>query len=178
MKIILLDKIQKLGEIGDIVEVNSGYARNFLIPTNQAVLPTKENLAKVEEQKQELLKLEEELRDKALAQKEQFNDYILSFGVNIQEEDKLFGSITLQNIMDKLKADGFDLQKKQVNLPSGPIKTLKDDYIVTISLHSDVSVTIPIKLKIITEMPKNITPNLTEELDDKEVSDQSSETNS
>ena len=59
--------------------------------------------------------------------------------------------------MDKLKADGFDLQKKQVNLPSGPIKTLKDDYIVTISLHSDVSVTIPIKLKIITEMPKNIT---------------------
>ena len=80
--------------------------------------------------------------------------------------------------MDKLKADGFDLQKKQVNLPSGPIKTLKDDYIVTISLHSDVSVTIPIKLKIITEMSKNITPNLTEELDDKEVSDQSSETNS
>ena len=76
--------------------MKSGYARNFLIPTNQAVLPTKANLAKVEEQKQELLKLEEELRDKALAQKEQFNDYILSFGVNIQEEDKLFGSITLQ----------------------------------------------------------------------------------
>ena len=178
MDIILLERIKNLGQMGDRVSVKSGYARNFLIPTNQAVLPTKANLAKVEEQKQELLKLEEELRDKALAQKEQFNDYILSFGVNIQEEDKLFGSITLQNIMDKLKADGFDLQKKQVNLPSGPIKTLKDDYIVTISLHSDVSVTIPIKLKIITEMPKNITPNLTEELDDKEVSDQSSETNS
>ena len=178
MNILLLKKIKNLGEVGAEVSVKSGYARNFLIPTNQAVLPTKANLAKVEEQKQELLKLEEELRDKALAKKEQFNDYILSFGVNIQEEDKLFGSITLQNIMDKLKADGFDLQKKQVNLPSGPIKTLKDDYIVTISLHSDVSVTIPIKLKIITEMPKNITPNLTEELDDKEVSDQSSETNS
>ena len=178
VKLVSFNTIKNLGEIGSKVSVKSGYARNFLIPTNQAVLPTKANLAKVEEQKQELLKLEEELRDKALAQKEQFNDYILSFGVNIQEEDKLFGSITLQNIMDKLKADGFDLQKKQVNLPSGPIKTLKDDYIVTISLHSDVSVTIPIKLKIITEMPKNITPNLTEELDDKEVSDQSSETNS
>jgi len=178
MDILLLKTIKNLGEIGSKVSVKSGYARNYLIPTNQAVLPTKANLAKVEEQKQELLKLEEELRDKALAQKEQFNDYILSFDVNIQEEDKIFGSITLQNIMDKLKADGFDLQKKQVNLPSGPIKTLKDDYIVTISLHSDVSIIIPIKLIINTEMPKNITPDLTEELDDKKVADQSSETNS
>ena len=80
--------------------------------------------------------------------------------------------------MDKLKADGFDLQKKQVNLPSGPIKTLKDDYIVTVSLHSDVSVTIPIKLIKNTEMPKNIAPDLTEELDDKQVSDQASEAES
>ena len=165
MDILLLKTIKNLGEIGSKVSVKSGYARNFLIPTNQAVLPTKANLAKVEEQKQELLKLEEELKDKAVAQKEQFNDYILSFDVNIQEEDKLFGSITLQNIMDKLKADGFDLQKKQ-------------DYIVTISLHSDVSVTIPIKLIKNTEMPKNIAPDLTEELDDKKVSDQASETES
>ena len=146
MDVLLLKNIKNLGEIGSKVSVKSGYARNFLIPTSQAVLPTKLNLEKVEKQKKELIKLEEEMKAKALIQKEQFNEYKLIFEVNIQEEDKLFGSITLQNIMDKLKSDGFDLPKKQVNLPSGPIKTFKDDYIVTIGLHSDVSVTIPVQL--------------------------------
>lgn len=155
MDVLLLKTIKNLGEIGARVSVKSGYARNFLIPTNQAVLPTDTNLAKVEAQRQELLKQEAELKSKAMAQKEQFNDYVIVFEVNIQEDDKIFGSITLQNIMDKLKNDGFDLQKKQVNLPSGPIKTIKDDYIITISLHSDVSITIPIKLNINKVVPNN-----------------------
>jgi len=94
MDVLLLKNIKKLGEIGSKVSVKSGYARNFLLPTNQAVLPTKENLAKVEEQKQELLKIEEEMRSKALLEQEKFNNYELSFEVNIQEEDKLFGSVT------------------------------------------------------------------------------------
>tara|TARA_A100001011_G_scaffold108852_1_gene115439 strand:- start:329 stop:844 length:516 start_codon:yes stop_codon:yes gene_type:complete len=148
MDVLLLKTIKNLGEIGTRVSVKSGYARNFLIPTNQAVLPTEANIAKVEAEKQELLKQEAELKSMAMTQKEQFNDYVLMFDVNIQEDDIIFGSITLQNIMDKLKNDGFDLQKRQVNLPSGPIKTVKDDYIITISLHSDVSVTIPIKLNV------------------------------
>ena len=178
MDVLLLKNIKNLGEIGSKVSVKSGYARNFLIPTNQAVLPTKKNLAKVEEQKQELLKLEEEMKVKALTQKEEFNKYELVFEVNIQEEDKLFGSITLQNIMDKLKSDGFDLPKKQVNLPSGPIKTFKDDYIVTINLHSDVSATIPIKLIKNMEAPKDINLDLTKELDDENESDEISKTQS
>ena len=103
MNIILLERVEKLGQMGELVTVKSGYARNFLIPTKQAVLPTKENLAKVEEQKQELLKLEEEMKSQALADKDRFNDYKITFEVNIQEEDKLYGSITLQNIMDRLK---------------------------------------------------------------------------
>ena len=81
---------------------------------------------------------------------------MLKFEVNIQEDDKIFGSVTLQNIMDKLKTDGYDLQKKQVNLPSGPIKIVRDDYIITVSLHSDVSVTIPIKLDVIKEAPESV----------------------
>lgn len=165
MDVLLLKNIKKLGEIGSKVSVKSGYARNFLLPTNQAVLPTKENLAKVEEQKQELLKIEEEMRAKALLEQEKFNNYELSFEVNIQEEDKLFGSVTLQNVVDKLKEDGFDLPKKQVNLPSGPIKIFKDDYIATISLHTDVSVTVPIKLIKITKSPEEISESTEEELD-------------
>ena len=156
MDILLLKNIKNLGEIGSRVSVKSGYARNFLIPTNQAVLPTEANLAKVEAQKQELLKQEAELKSKALVEKERYIDYVLKFEVNIQEDDKIFGSVTLQNIMDKLKTDGYDLQKKQVNLPSGPIKTVRDDYIITVSLHSDVSVTIPIKLDVIKEAPESI----------------------
>ena len=165
MDVLLLKNIKKLGEIGSKVSVKSGYARNFLLPTNQAVLPTKENLAKVEEQKQELLKIEEEMRAKALLDQEKFNNYELSFEVNIQEEDKLFGSVTLQNVVDKLKEDGFDLPKKQVNLPSGPIKIFKDDYIATISLHTDVLVTVPIKLIKITKSPEEISESTAEELD-------------
>ena len=165
MDVLLLKNIKKLGEIGSKVSVKSGYARNFLLPTNQAVLPTKENLAKVEEQKQELLKIEEEMRSKALLEQEKFNNYELSFEVNIQEEDKLFGSVTLQNVVDKLKEDGFDLPKKQVNLPSGPIKIFKDDYIATISLHTDVLVTVPIKLIKITKSPEEISESTEEELD-------------
>jgi len=165
MDVLLLKNIKKLGEIGSKVSVKSGYARNFLLPTNQAVLPTKENLAKVEEQKQELLKIEEEMRAKALLEQEKFNNYELSFEVNIQEEDKLFGSVTLQNVVDKLKEDGFDLPKKQVNLPSGPIKIFKDDYIATISLHTDVLVTVPIKLIKITKSPEEISESIEVELD-------------
>ena len=165
MDVLLLKNIKKLGEIGSKVSVKSGYARNFLLPTNQAVLPTKANLAKVEEQKQELLKIEEEMRSKALLEQEKFNNYELSFEVNIQEEDKLFGSVTLQNVVDKLKEDGFDLPKKQVNLPSGPIKIFKDDYIATISLHTNVSVTVPIKLIKITKSPEEISESTEEELD-------------
>ena len=165
MDVLLLKNIKKLGEIGSKVSVKSGYARNFLLPTNQAVLPTKANLAKVEEQKQELLKIEEEMRSKALLEQEKFNNYELSFEVNIQEEDKLFGSITLQNVVDRLKEDGFDLPKKQVNLPSGPIKIFKDDYIATISLHTDVLVTVPIKLIKISKSPEKISESIEEELD-------------
>ena len=165
MDVLLLKNIKKLGEIGSKVSVKSGYARNFLLPTNQAVLPTKANLAKVEEQKQELLKIEEEMRSKALLEQEKFNNYELSFEVNIQEEDKLFGSVTLQNVVDKLKEDGFDLPKKQVNLPSGPIKIFKDDYIATISLHTDVLVTVPIKLIKITKLPEEISESIEVELD-------------
>tara|TARA_Y100000996_G_C22345587_1_gene570543 strand:+ start:159 stop:668 length:510 start_codon:yes stop_codon:yes gene_type:complete len=169
MDVLLLKTIKNLGEIGARVSVKSGYARNFLIPTNQAVLPTEANLAKVEAQKQELLKQDAELKSKAIADKERFNGYTLMFEVNIQEDDKIFGSVTLQNIMDKLKMDGFDLQKKQVNLPSGPIKTVRDDYIITVSLHSDVSVTIPIKLEVNNEAPDNVSKDIAE--DDKKALD-------
>jgi large subunit ribosomal protein L9 len=147
MDILLLKKIKNLGDVGARVSVKSGYARNFLFPKQHAVPSTEENLAIVEQKKQELLKIEEDLKDAALIEKDKYNDYVMSFEVNVQEEDdKLFGSINLQNIVDRLTNDGFKVERKQVNLPLGPIKTFGDKNIVSINLHSDVSVTIPIKL--------------------------------
>ena len=147
MNILLLKKIKNLGDVGSEVSVKSGYARNFLLPQKHAVLPTKANLELVEEKKQELLKQEEALKNEAMLQKEKYNNYEMIFEENVQEEDeKLFGSITLQTVLDRLKEDGFEVLKKQVNLPSGPIKILGNDFIVNVSLHPEVSVTIPLKV--------------------------------
>ncbi|MDG2106974.1 MAG: 50S ribosomal protein L9 [Gammaproteobacteria bacterium] len=147
MDILLLKNIKSLGEVGAKVSVKSGYARNYLIPNKHAVLPTKANLAVVEEKKQVLLKQEEELKASALVEQEKYKDYSLAFEVNVQEDaDNLFGSITLQNIVDRLVEDGYAVSKKQVSLPSGAIKTFAEDYIATVSLHTDINVTVPIKL--------------------------------
>jgi large subunit ribosomal protein L9 len=147
MDILLLKNIKSLGEVGAKVSVKSGYARNYLIPNKHAVLPTKANLAVVEEKKQVLIKQEEELKSLALIEQEKYKDYSLAFEVNVQEDaDNLFGSITLQNIVDRLVEDGYAVAKKQVSLPSGAIKTFAEDYIATVSLHTDISITIPIKL--------------------------------
>ena len=147
MNILLLKKIKNLGDVGSEVSVKSGYARNFLLPQKHAVLLTKANLELVEEKKQELLKQEEALKNEAMLQKEKYNNYEMIFEENVQEEDeKLFGSITLQTVLDRLKEDGFEVLKKQVNLPSGPIKILGNDFIVNVGLHPEVSVTIPLKV--------------------------------
>jgi len=147
MNILLLKKIKNLGDVGSEVSVKSGYARNFLLPQKHAVLPTKANLAVIEEKKQILIKQEEEVKSLALIEQEKYKDYSLSFEVNVQKDaDNLFGSITLQNIVDRLVEDGYAVTKKQVSLPSGAIKTFAEDYIATVSLHTDISITIPIKL--------------------------------
>ena len=147
MNIILLKKIKNLGDIGSEVKVKPGYARNFLLPQKHAVLPTKENLKIIEARKDQLLKQEELLKAEAIEKQNKLEGYTITFEVNVQEEDdKLFGSITLQNILDRIKEDGHEIEKKQVNLPSGPIKSLGDNFIITISLHSDITVTVPLKV--------------------------------
>ncbi len=149
MNVLLLKKIKKLGNIGQEVTVKSGFARNYLFPREFALPMTQENIAIVEQKKQELLQIEKELKDKALENQKQFENYELVFDVNIHEENKLFGSITLQSVLDKLLADGMDVQKRDINMPFGPIKELSDKNIVTISLHPEVNVTIPIKLNVV-----------------------------
>ena len=159
MNVLLLKKIKKLGDIGQEVSVKAGYARNFLFPKKFALPTTRENIEIVEQKKQELIKIEKELKDKALENQKQFENYELVFDVNIHEEDKLFGSITLQNVLDKLLDDGMVVQKRDINMPLGPIKELSDKNIATISLHPEVKVTIPIKLNVVQSDNTEETPS-------------------
>ena len=156
MNILLLKKIKNLGDVGAEVSVKSGYARNYLFPKKLALPLTPENIEIVEKEKQELLKKEQELKDIALVEKDKYDNYVLTVDVNVKEEDVIYGSVNLQNILDKLKDDGFNLEKRQVNLPRGPIKVLGDDHIVTINLHSDVQVTIPVKLNVVQSDDDNL----------------------
>ena len=101
MNILLLKKIKNLGEVGAEVSVKSGYARNYLFPKKLALPLTPENIEIVEKEKQELIKKEKELKDIALVEKDKYDNYVLTVDVNIKEDDVIYGSINLQNILDK-----------------------------------------------------------------------------
>ena len=149
MKVLLLQKINKLGDIGSEVNVKPGYARNYLLPKKIAVMPTEDNILFVQKKKEELLAEEEKLKNIALQTQEKLNQFLekpIVFTAKIQEEDKIFGSISLQNILDKINESGHEIQKKQINLPSGSIKNL-GKFTAHISLHPEVSVTVPIEVK-------------------------------
>ena len=149
MKVLLLQKINKLGDIGSEVNVKPGYARNYLLPKKIAVMPTKDNILFVQKKKEELIAEEEKLKNIALQTQEKLNQFLenpIVFTAKTQEEDKIFGSVSLQNILDKINESGHEIQKKQINLPSGSIKTL-GKFTAHISLHPEVTVTVPIEVK-------------------------------
>ncbi len=144
MKLILLKDVKHLGKVGQEINVKGGYARNYLLPTKSALTPSEENMEIIERMKDELIKKEQDAKDHALAIKEKLIGYSQVHKVKVKEEtSELFGSITLQNIVDMIKSDGHDIEKKQVNLPSGAIKEL-GTYNVNISLHPEVACDISI----------------------------------
>ena len=139
MKLVLLKDIKHLGKVGDEVNVKGGFARNFLLPTKSALTPSDENIEIISKMKDELMEKEKEAKNHALTVKEKLAGYKQVYNLEVKEDsDELFGSITLQNIADKIKNDGFDIEKKQINLPTGAIKQL-GTFHANITLHSEVS---------------------------------------
>jgi len=123
MKVILKEDVQKLGQQGDVVEVKSGYARNYLMPQKLAILFTKQQKKSIEEaQRVEERKLEREKDQLELVLK-QVEDLSLSLKMQSEEDSKLFGSVTKLDIVKLLEENGITLDKKYVDL-SSPIKTL------------------------------------------------------
>ena len=144
MKLVLLKDVKHLGKVGQEINVKAGFARNYLLPTKSALTPTNENLEIINKMKDELIKKEQELKDIAMMQKEKLTQYNQLHKVKIKDDsNEIFGSITLQNIIDKMRDDGHVIEKKQINLPSGPIKQL-GTYHANISLHPEVACDIEI----------------------------------
>ena len=144
MKLVLLKDVKHLGKVGDEVNVKGGFARNYLLPSKSALTPSKENLEIISKMKDELMKKEQEAKDAALQLKNQLADYNQVYKLQVKEDtDELFGSVTLQNIADQIKSDGFAIEKKQINLPMGTIKEI-GTFNANISLHSEVSCDISI----------------------------------
>jgi|TARA_B110000467_G_scaffold135204_1_gene131960 large subunit ribosomal protein L9 len=145
MKIILLDKIQRLGEIGDVVEVNSGYARNFLIPQKKAAFASEKNVAEVEAKKDELAAASADQLTRAQARSEEIEGSVCEITVPVTEEGALYGSVGTREISEAFTSINVDIDKSEVQLPEGPIKET-GDHSITISVHPEVSASVIVKV--------------------------------
>ena len=144
MKLVLLKDVKHLGKVGEEINVKAGYARNYLLPTKSALTPSEENLDIINKMKDELIRKEQDAKDTAMLFKDKLSGYRQLHKVKIKEDsNELFGSVTLQNIIDKMKEDGHIIEKKHINLPSGSIKEL-GTYHANISLHPEVACDIEI----------------------------------
>lgn len=145
MQIILLEKVINLGNLGDVVKVKDGYARNFLIPQGKAKRATAENLALLEEKRAELERVQAEKFAAAKALGEKMNGLMIQITQKAGVDGRLFGSVGNVDIADALKAQGFDVEKSAVRLPTGPLKQI-GDFPVAVALHTDLSVDITVSV--------------------------------
>ncbi len=136
MQIILLEKIGGLGNLGDIVTVKNGYARNFLIPQGKAKRATEANKAEFEARRAELEARQAEILADALARKEKLDGQVITVAQKAGVDGRLFGSVTNADIASAIVATGIKSEKANVRLPEGPFKAI-GEYEVEIALHSD-----------------------------------------
>ena len=145
MEVILLTKVDNLGDLGEKVKVRPGYARNFLIPSGKAKFATAENLAEFEARRAELEKLAAESLANAEARKAELDGAKISVTAKSVGEGKLFGSVGMVDIVNALNEAGKILEKKEVRLTDGSFHHA-GEYQVDIHLHSDVNATINLEI--------------------------------
>jgi len=145
MQIILMEKVVNLGGLGDIVKVKDGYARNFLIPQGKARRATPANMAEFEKKRAELEAAEKAALAIAQEQGAKLEGLMVQITQKAGVDGRLFGSVTNHDIVDALKAQGFEVERAAVRLPQGPLKMI-GDHQVAIALNSDVVVNITISV--------------------------------
>ncbi len=145
MQVILLEKIVNLGNLGDLVNVKPGYARNYLVPQGLATVATEANIAIFEERRQELEKASADKLQAAQARSKELADQSVEIASRASDEGKLFGSVGVIEISEAFAAKGLEINKSEIQLPEGPIKTV-GDYEVAVSVHAEVSFSVNVKV--------------------------------
>ena len=148
MEVILLEKINKLGDLGDQVRVKAGYGRNYLIPIGKAVTATPENVEKFESRRAELEKAQADVLGTASASVEKMNLVEVTLARKAGEEGKLFGSVSAADIAEAVVAAGVELAKNEVRLPEGPLRALGE---FEVAMHLNADIDARIKVTIVVE---------------------------
>lgn len=141
MDVVLLDKVENLGGLGDLVSVKPGYARNFLIPRNKAKFATKANIEEIKAQLADLEKAAAARLSEAQARAEKFSEFSVTISHRAGDEGKLFGSVGGAEIATASTTTGNELAKSEIRLPNGPLRTT-GDHEIEIHLHPEVNATI------------------------------------
>ena len=145
MQVILLEKIANVGNLGDVVKVKDGYARNFLIPHGKAKRATPDNLQAIEARHAELEKAAGEKLAAAQALAEKLEGAMLRISQKAGVDGRLFGSVTNLDVVEALKPQGVQIEKSMVRMPSGPLKQV-GEHPVSIALHTDVTAHITVNV--------------------------------
>jgi large subunit ribosomal protein L9 len=145
MQIILLEKVVNLGNLGDVVKVKDGFARNFLIPQKLARRATKQAITEFELRRAELEKVAAEKHAAAQALGEKMSGLTVQIAQKAGVDGRLFGSVTNADIAQTLTKQGFAVEKAQVRMPTGPLKMV-GDHPVQVSLHTDVLVDVTVSV--------------------------------
>jgi len=146
MEIILLEKIENLGAMGDKVTVKPGYGRNYLVPKGKAAPATAENIAEFEARRAELERASADALTAAEARRDQLADMQITIAAKAGDEGKLFGSIGTTDIAHSIAESGVTVERNEVRLPEGAFRML-GDYEVQLHLHTDVNVTIKLTIE-------------------------------
>jgi large subunit ribosomal protein L9 len=141
MEIILLEKVENLGAMGEKVTVKPGFGRNYLVPKGKAKPATAENIAEFEARRAELEKVAAEALAAAEARREELEGKTIDIRAKAGDEGKLFGSIGTADIADAVKAAGVEIERHEVRLPEGAFREI-GEYDVILHLHTDVNATI------------------------------------
>ena len=145
MEVVLLEKIQNLGDLGDTVRVKSGFGRNYLIPQKKAVPATPENIEKFEAQRAELEKAQADALAAATARAGALEDFAVTIKAKAGTEGKLYGSVGTQDIAEALTEAGEQVEKREVRLPGGALREL-GEHQVSLHFHADVDKTITVNI--------------------------------
>ena len=145
MQVILLEKIANLGNLGDVVKVKQGFARNYLIPNGKAKRATPASLAEFEQRRAELEKAQNAALAKAQEQAAKLDGLMLQVTQKAGVDGKLFGSVTNVDVSEALKGHGLDVPKAAIRMPQGPLKQV-GDHPIKVALHADVLVTLTVSV--------------------------------